>query len=498
MVDKNVVKKVILPFFFVCGVVLVLLVKVTPAPVVADSNERFSDGKYEYTVQREGNNITLTSTTAKIPRAAGIPNLVGMITGTTFTGKVYLIADDCPNLDGYVPASGTVSADGSISVTYKTSQYYYKTCVEKPNSEFEVSSTYTLASAENTSPTPFSTSQPTQSEKQPIKPSDVPESAQLPSSQNQAKLERVPALVDAPPRDSDIDDSDWVRIMADQGKRSVVIQPFMKQQSTELFFANVQGEAHLLLPDGTTVIPKSGEFLEIPLGTTFIVPEQSRMKVAYALDSKSYFPRGAGGIMTINPRSQIQLKEFSKGAASKEETNIGMILEVQKGTARFKGRGVEKSWHSASETGVMLGTKGTDYGMSYNPETKKTIVEIYDGTVEIIDQSSNQVLATLSTTYNGEIKQVEINENKVIQERIAIPKSEWDAFLTSNKKQPERSVNTTNPTPFLVVIVVLALGGGVFFLYRTGKLVFLYKKYIQKTPVLHKKNDNKNPGVDRD
>lgn len=125
-------KKLILFIFFLS----VLFVSVSPALADKDS----------YNVQREGNNITLITTTPKIPRVAGIPNLVGTITGTTFTGKAYLIADECPNLDGYVPANGTVSEDGSsITVTYNTTDYYYTTCVEKANSESKVTKTYSIA-----------------------------------------------------------------------------------------------------------------------------------------------------------------------------------------------------------------------------------------------------------------------------------------------------------------------------------------------------------------
>lgn len=145
-------KKIILSFFF--ALLSASFFVVTPVLAIVDQNERWVDGKFEYKVARTGNNIELTSTVPKIPRAAGIPNLVGKITGTTFSGKVYLVADDCPNLDGYVPASGTVSGDGSsITVIYNTTDYYYTNCVEKANSESEVTITYTKTSAQN-SPSP--------------------------------------------------------------------------------------------------------------------------------------------------------------------------------------------------------------------------------------------------------------------------------------------------------------------------------------------------------
>src|SRR3989338_5991915 len=153
VIAKVFMKRIILSSFFVVLAVITFIV--TPVLAEEDLNKRWSDGQSEYKVQLEGNNITLISTVPKIPRAAGIPNLAGTITGTTFTGKQYLVADDCPNLDGYVPAKGTVAPDGSsITVTYNTIDFHSETCVEIAGSESEVTSTYALASAANTSPTP--------------------------------------------------------------------------------------------------------------------------------------------------------------------------------------------------------------------------------------------------------------------------------------------------------------------------------------------------------
>ncbi|MDO8583060.1 MAG: hypothetical protein Q7R51_00845 [bacterium] len=134
--------------FFVFIFLLAFLVVVKPALAV---EELWSDGGRDYSVQRDGNNITLTALKPKQPRAAGIPSLVGTISGATFTGKQYLLADGCPNLEGYVPASGTVSADGnSVKVTFTSSDFFTASCTV--NRSFEDSITYTKTSAQN-SPT---------------------------------------------------------------------------------------------------------------------------------------------------------------------------------------------------------------------------------------------------------------------------------------------------------------------------------------------------------
>lgn len=137
-------KKLILHSFFIALSVLLFMV---PPTLAAD--ELWSRGTNEYKVQREGNSIVLTNTNPKVPRTAGIPSLIGTINGTTFTGKQYLLADSCPNFEGYVPASGTVSADGSsISVSFTSSEYYTSSCTIKRN--FEDSYTYTKIGQETT------------------------------------------------------------------------------------------------------------------------------------------------------------------------------------------------------------------------------------------------------------------------------------------------------------------------------------------------------------
>lgn len=154
-------KKIILSIFFILLSVLFVIVK--PDLAAGDQNERWSEGGKEYSVQRDGNNIALTLLIPKATRAAGIPSLVGTINGTTFTGKQYLLADGCPNLEGYVPASGTVSADGnSVTVRFKVTDFYSSSCTEKPNSDSEVTKTYSIVSKVSKSPAPQPSSKPVQ------------------------------------------------------------------------------------------------------------------------------------------------------------------------------------------------------------------------------------------------------------------------------------------------------------------------------------------------
>ncbi|HCM37507.1 MAG: hypothetical protein UV61_C0002G0057 [Candidatus Gottesmanbacteria bacterium GW2011_GWB1_43_11] len=121
-------------------------------PVAAE--ERWTDGSSEFEVQRTGNSIIIKTTTPRESRPPGIVVLSGTITGTTFTGTQHLIADECPGLDHDEPANGTVTSDGSITVTFLNNNYDTAECVDLPGTEHEDSATYSIAVASTPKPSP--------------------------------------------------------------------------------------------------------------------------------------------------------------------------------------------------------------------------------------------------------------------------------------------------------------------------------------------------------
>ena len=83
----------------------------------------------------------------------------------------------------------------------------------------------------------------------------------------------------------------------------------------------------------------------------------------------------------MGENSQITFDQMYRGFAK---------IVVNKGNVRFKHRLIPLQ--AASETGVAPITKGTDYGMAYYPESKQTIIEIYDGEIDIADLNTKKFL----------------------------------------------------------------------------------------------------------
>lgn len=89
-----------------------------------------------------GDSLQLLIDEPNIPaRYQGIAELRGTISGNAFTGEEYTVHEDCPNLDGYRPASGTVTSR-KIEITANFRTYDTDACTLDPN-VVKVNTTYT-------------------------------------------------------------------------------------------------------------------------------------------------------------------------------------------------------------------------------------------------------------------------------------------------------------------------------------------------------------------
>jgi len=122
--------------------------------------------------------------------------------------------------------------------------------------------------------------------------------------------------------------------------------------------------------------------------------------------------------------------------------------------------------------------KKTAYGVAIDPRSGKKIIEIYDGEIDVFDTKTGAVLATLSTTFGAEIKRVEIGRDGAIKRQIAIPKSEWPAFVAKHQKSRSgRSGGSGAGRGFFLFAI---FGAAAYFAYRKRDTIL---NMVKKLPM---------------
>ena len=147
-------KKIILPTILLFFINLFLLFIFVPSAWAVNLNgEWIAEKGAKGEISQSGNTLSLIVTYSRFEELIGITAVKGTITGDTFIGQIYPHTDECPNLDGLVPASGTIS-EGKIEIKFTHFTYNPDTCVRISNAGPEGSITYTRISTP--SPTPQS------------------------------------------------------------------------------------------------------------------------------------------------------------------------------------------------------------------------------------------------------------------------------------------------------------------------------------------------------
>lgn len=137
-----------------------------------------------------------------------------------------------------------------------------------------------------------------------------------------------------------------------------------------------------------------------------------------------------------------------------------------------------------TQSGVDITVEKADFGIGYDTKSGTSVVEAYNGSVKVSNKSGQ--VKTISSVYGSEINQIEVVKDGTMTEKTAIPQSGWEAFLASNQKK-NQEVNAKSSLPVIPAILVLGIGGLIFFLYRTGRLIPFYKTFIQRAFELMKK-----------
>ena len=124
-----------------------------------------------------------------------------------------------------------------------------------------------------------------------------------------------------------------------------------------------------------------------------------------------------------------------------------------------------------SEEGIAAFEKNTDYTFAYNSDTRITSVEVYDGSVDLVDINTGTVLATVESQYGSPIARADIAADRMISKKTAIPQSQWPAFVA--KHQKGRS------GVWLYVFGIAILGAAMYLAHRKKDAIM---KIIKKQP----------------
>lgn len=198
----------------------------------------------------------------------------------------------------------------------------------------------------------------------------------------------------------------------------------------------------LEFPDGTTFVPEAGDFVRVPVGTR-VKTEMGLYQGVSPYDNIGKFGTSSLGItnvaggssITLGGGSVVELVSAASGGSSNVKLKNGVVRIGTGGfgvTDRpdlpteilFEGRqDVEISWD------------GTDFAVSFDRETGKIIVEIYDGTIKV---AAGEKKYSLSSSYGGEIKRIEIGKDGEAAEKIAVLRAVWQE---RPKEEPRKTVS---------------------------------------------------------
>ena len=238
----------------------------------------------------------------------------------------------------------------------------------------------------------------------------------------------------------------------------------------------------LEFPNGTIFVPESGDFVRVPVGTK-VKTEMGLYQGNSPYDNIGKFGMSSLGItnvaggssITLGGGSVVELVPAASGGSSNVKLNNG---DVRIGTGGFGGTdrpNLPTEIQFEGRRDVEISWDGTDFAVSYDRESGKIIAEIYEGTIKV---AVGEKVYSLSSSYGGEIKRIEIGKNGEVAEKIAIPRAVWQERL---RGEPERAVSTevgpSGKRPWrwsLLVIGVVGLvaAGGFWYRKRFGTWPF--------------------------
>lgn len=153
------------------------------------------------------------------------------------------------------------------------------------------------------------------------------------------------------------------------------------------------------------------------------------------------------------------------------------LLKIGSGDVRFKVNQSDfRTDMNVSTPNSTASPTGTDFGVSYDKKTGRTVWEIYDHSIAVTSNNTGET-KTISSSYGAPIKRIEVSKDGVMTEQVAIPKDEWRARKAETASQTQPQENSGSG--LFWIFIFLVFGGGVFILQKTGKLQPIFQKVLK-------------------
>ena len=356
-------KKNVLPLIFLfCINLFSFFVFVRSANAINVSGEWVSSSGVRLKANQEGENFSLVVVEAYYPEWVGITELKGTIAGNTFSGQYYGVSQECPNLSGYVPASGTIS-DEKIEVKTDSFHYNPETCVR--TRDYEGSDNFTRIASPTPTPNQDEIKQPT------AKPEEASnEPTDQKNDNNKIASEAI---------------NDWILETFGPFKpyAEVVEVKSDTSKTSDDGFKSFFGDIIIAdFKDRPPILKTAAGSIE----ATKLVDEMLGPRTKLDADENSL-------LITKPDGSTLWVKQ--EGDVIYYQRIDKRWYELNKGEIEAKTGQESIEFKTPSAT---IRTKGTHFFINHDPRKKATVVGVYEGEVEVIPNKGNK---SVTTSPNG-------------------------------------------------------------------------------------------------
>lgn len=229
----------------------------------------------------------------------------------------------------------------------------------------------------------------------------------------------------------------------------------------EAVVERLTGGADLLLPGADPKLDSSWKTVKVG----DVIPSGATLFTSFGSEATLQFSNNMVVVV-------LALSEITTDKPEDYVKSTG-LLKLGSGDVRFRTtQGDFRTDMRVDTPNSTASPTGTDFRVSYDKETGRTIWEIYDYSITVTSNSTGET-KTISSSYGSPIRRIEVSKDGVMTEQIAIPKDEWQARQgVDTQNQPQESKGNGLFWVFLLIL----LGGGMFILHKKGKLQPIFQK----------------------